>query len=116
MISGAPSQLCAAGASPATPANLSKKMWNRCPENRAGEHCGFCSAAARTIGQAEVYLIVDGVRTEPVPPRTVAPMHFGLRPSNRVRRDPAYRLRGVSSFRLRKIDQLRNPSRSIRVI
>jgi hypothetical protein len=28
VISGAPSQLCAAGASPATPANLSKKTWN----------------------------------------------------------------------------------------
>ena len=62
------------------------------PELSASEHCIDCSAPDRTKTKRMLYRIVDG-KTGPVPE---PPMHLGSHTSNRVRRDPATRPRGVS--------------------
>jgi hypothetical protein len=56
------------------------------PEITASEHCSICSAPARTTSKGRLYQIVDGSEDGTLP--------LG----SRVRRDPAYRLRGDSSF------------------
>ena len=79
------------------------------PEITASEHCSVCSAPARTMSKCRLYQVVDGVKTGPVSPHTPIPR---ARLSNRVRRDPANRLRGVSS--LHDIGHVRNLTRSTR--